>query len=133
MRGANVEHDDANVKRMTSYPTPAFRRTALAPGLLAAVVLFAGFALVGTDGFIWVDYVISILALVIVVFAWQARQWWWIVALVPIAVIWNPVYPFAFEGSLWLGAQVVAALVFVLAGIFITIVNPEDRNASRLT
>ena len=113
---------------MTTYPTPAFRRTALVPGVLAAIVLTAGAALVGTEGFTWVRYVTSILALVISVFAWQSRQWWWLIALLPIAVAWNPVIVLQFDGVVWQAVQFVAALVFITVGLMIKVPNPEDRN-----
>ena len=111
-----------------SYPTPEFRRTALAPGILGAIVLIVGVALIAGDGFTIILFAVSILALVMVVFSWQAQQWWWIVGFAPIAVIWNPVLPLGLEGDLWLGAQYAAALVFIAAGVLIKIRNPEDRN-----
>jgi len=111
-----------------SYPTPRFRRTALAPAIVGALALLAGIALIDSDTFIVVNYVVSILALIVSVFAWQARQWWWLIGLVPIAVVWNPVFPVGLEGDAWLGLQYVAALVFIAAGVLIKIRNPEDRN-----
>lgn len=113
---------------MTSYPTAAFRRTALVPGVLAAIVLVAGAALVGTEGFTWVRYVTSILALIVSVFAWQSRQWWWLIGLLPIAVAWNPVVVLPLEGVVWQAMQFVAALLFITAGLLIKVANPEDRN-----
>ncbi len=113
---------------MTTYPTPAFRRTALVPAVLAAIVLAAGAALVGTEEFTWIRYVTSILALIISVFAWQSRQWWWLIVLLPIAVAWNPVIVLPFDGIVWQAVQFVAALVFVAAGLLIKVPNPEDRN-----
>ena len=111
-----------------SYPTPQFRRTALAPGIIGALVLLAGIALLGSDTFVVVNYAVSILALIVCVFAWQASQWWWLIGLVPVAVIWNPVFPVSIDGDAWLGLQYVAALVFIAAGVLIKIRNPEDRN-----
>ena len=111
-----------------SHPTPQFRRTALAPGIIAALVLLAGIALLGSDTFIVVNYVVSILALIVSVFAWQAKQWWWLIGLLPIAVAWNPVFPIEVDPDVWLGLQYGAALVFIAAGILIKIRNPEDRN-----
>jgi hypothetical protein len=111
-----------------TYPTPEFRRTALAPGILGALVLLAGIALLGTDGFTVVRFAASILALIVAVFAWQARQWWWLIGLVPIAVVWNPVVPVELGDDGWLGAQYVGALVFIAAALLIKIRNPEDRN-----
>ena len=111
-----------------TYPTPEFRRTALAPGILAAIVLLAGLALVDSDAYLVIRFVVSIFALIIVVFAWQARQWWWLALLLPIAVIWNPIWVISITGDLWLGLHYVAAIVFIACGILIRIRNPEDRN-----
>jgi hypothetical protein len=115
---------------MTSrYPTPAFRRTALAPGILAAIVLLAGLALIDGDTFIIIRYAVSILALIIAVFAWQAKHWWWLVGLVPIAVLWNPIVPITLSsGQWWVALQYVAAIVFIAAGILIKVRNVEDKN-----
>jgi hypothetical protein len=112
------------------YPTPAFRRTALAPGILAAIVLVAGVALIHSDAFIAFRYGVSILALILVVFAYQAKAWWWILPLAAIAVLWNPIWPLTpSPDQLWLGAQYVAAIVFIAAGLLIKVPNTDDRNA----
>jgi hypothetical protein len=114
---------------MTSYPTPQFRRTALAPGLLGAIVLLAGLALIANEeAFTWIRFPVSILALIICVFAWQAKQWWWLIGLVPIAVAWNPVVVIPIGNPWWSALQYVAALVFIAAGILIKVPNLEDRN-----
>lgn len=114
---------------MTSYPTPAFTRPALAPGLLGAIVLFAGLALLdNASGYFWIKAVVAVLALIVCVFAWQAHQQWWLLVLIPIAVAWNPVWPFDFHGQLWVGSQFIAALAFIIAGILVKVKNPEDRN-----
>jgi hypothetical protein len=114
---------------MTSYPTPEFRRPALAPGILGAIVLLAGLALLdNAGGFLFIKFAVAILALILCVFAWQAGQWWWIIGLGAIAVAWNPVWPFAFGGQVWVAAQFVAALVFVASGILVRVKNPENRN-----
>ena len=75
-----------------SYPTRR-RRTAIIPAVLAAIALLAGLALLNSEGFIVIRFAVSILALVVAVFAWQAKQWWWLIGLVPIAVLWNPAFP----------------------------------------
>lgn len=111
-----------------SYPTPQFSRTALAPSIIAAIALLAGVALIETDTFTVIRYVVSILALIVIVFAWNAKQWWWLIGLVPIVVAWNPVVPLDFDDNVWLGMQYIAALVFIAAGIRIKIRNPDDRN-----
>ena len=104
-----------------SYPTRR-RRTALIPAVLVTIVLLAGAALIESDTFTVIRYVVSIFALIVAVFAWQAKQWWWLIGLVPIAVLWNPVIPIELGlPDLWLGLQYVAALVFVAAGILIRV------------
>ena len=114
---------------MTSYPTPAFTRPALAPGLLGAIVLLAGLALLDNDSaYFWIKAVVAVLALILCVFAWQAKQWWWLLGLVPVAIVWNPVWPLDLHGQGWVAAQFVAALVFIVAGVLIKVRNPENRN-----
>ncbi len=114
---------------MTSYPTPEFRRTGLAPGLLGAIVLMAGLALLDNqDWFLVIRFAVAILALICCVFAWQAKQWWWILPLGAIAVLWNPVFPFLLNGQLWVALQFAAAAAFIGSGILVKVRNPEDRN-----
>ena len=104
-----------------SYPTRT-RRTALVPSLLAVVALLIGVALITSDGFVVIRYIVSIFALIVAVFAWQARQWWWLIGLVPVAVLWNPVFPIELGmPDLWLGLQYGAAIVFLAAGILIKV------------
>lgn len=110
------------------YPD-RYRRTALIPAVIAVLALLIGVAFVGGDGFIVVRYLVSILALIVAVFAWQAKQWWWLIGLLPIAVLWNPVLPIELASAdLWLGLQYVAALVFLAAGILIRV---QDGTQSR--
>lgn len=116
---------------MTNYPTPAFRRTALAPAILGAIALLVGVALIDGDGFTIVQFAVSILALIVAWFAWQARAWWWLVLLVPIAVLWNPVFPIALDRDTFLFAHYLGAIVFIAAGVLIRIRNADDRNAAR--
>jgi hypothetical protein len=114
---------------MTSYPTPEYRRPALAPGILAAIVLFAGLALLDNPGgYIFIKFAVAILALIMVVFSFQAKQWWWIIGLAAIAVAWNPIWPLELHGQIWVAAQFVAALLFVVVGLLVKVKNPEDRN-----
>jgi hypothetical protein len=104
-----------------SYPQRS-RRTALAPAILAVIGLFVGLALLGTDAYTVIRFVVSIMALIIVVFSWQARQWWWIIPFVAIAVLWNPVLPIVIASAdLWLGLQYVAVIIFMSAGILIRV------------
>lgn len=97
----------------------AFQRSALAPSLLAAIVLFLAPFLLDGPWAMAVLYATSVAALIIAWFAVQARQWWWPPPLVVIAVIWNPVYPLGLAGPWWLAAQPAAALVLLTAGVLI--------------
>jgi hypothetical protein len=108
------------------YPV-AVRRDALAPGLLGAAALLAGLALVDSDAFQVIRFAAAILALIVVVFAVQARQWWWVPALAAVAVLWNPVVPLPFGGQPWRLAQVAGAAVFIAAGLTIRRTDPGDR------
>ncbi len=110
-----------------SYPVRR-RRTAIIPAVLAAIALLAGLALLDSEGFIVIRFAVSILALVVAVFAWQAKQWWWLIVLVPIAVLWNPAFPIDLgNDTLWLALQYVAAIVFLICGFFIRVVDSTKR------
>lgn len=114
-----------------SYPNPA-RRTALVPALLVVVALLVGVAFIESDGFTVIRYIVSIFALIVAVFAWQSRQWWWLIGLVPIAVLWNPVFPIDLGlPDVWLALQYVAAIVFLAAGILIKITPEADSRSAR--
>lgn len=102
-------------------PQPQFARLALLPGLLGAIVLVAALALIGNDWYTWVRYAVAILALIMCVFAGQARQFWWFIALVPIAVIWNPVWPIAMPDLVLRLLHLAGAAAFVAAGIGIRV------------
>jgi hypothetical protein len=93
-------------------------RRALAPAVLAAIVLVAGLALLGSDGFLYIRYAVAILALIMAVLVWQARRWAWLPGLVVIAVLWNPVLPFPFAGRPWAIGQLVAAAALLVTGFF---------------
>ena len=96
---------------------PTFTRSALAPGLLGAVALLAGLALLDSDGFVFIRYAVSILALIICVFVIQAKSWWWLIGLVPLAIFWNPIVVIELHGQGWVSAQFIAALVFIIVGV----------------
>lgn len=116
---------------MSSYPTSPFLRPALAPAILACLILVAGVALVGSGGYLWILFAVSILAAIVAVFAWQARAFVWVGAMVPIVIAWNPIVPLPFEGIAWLVAHFVAAFLLIAAGILIKVANPDARNRPR--
>jgi len=102
---------------MGTPAAPTFTRAALAPGLLGAIVLLAGLALLDGEGFTIIRYAVSILALILTVFVVQAKSWWWLLGLLPIAVMWNPIAVIPLEGQGWVSAQYIAALIFIAVGI----------------
>jgi hypothetical protein len=117
--GNPLVRDPKTGKTNSRYPT--FTRTALAPGLIGAIALLAAVAVIDSGWFTILQYVISILALIVCVFAWQAKQWWWLIGLIPIAVIWNPVWPLDFDPPVWYAFHLAAAVIFVAAGLLIKI------------
>jgi hypothetical protein len=94
------------------------QRRALAPALLGAIVLLAGALLVGQDAYLYIRFAVSILALITAVFVWQAKQWAWLPVPVVVAVLWNPVIPFAFAGQPFRLGHVVGAVALLLTGLF---------------
>ncbi|WP_223695130.1 DUF6804 family protein [Leifsonia poae] len=106
---------------------PAFSRVALAPGLLGAIVLIAGLALVGGDWYLYVQYATAILALILCVFAGQAKQWWWFVGLIPVAVIWNPVWPIPFDEVVLRGLHIAGAVLFIAVAVNVKVPTDPRR------
>lgn len=106
-------------------PTPAsapeFTRPALAPGILGVIVLMVGLALLDGDSFLFIRFAVCILAVIVAWFAVQARQWWWLAGLLPIAVLWNPAFVIELHGQGWVSGQFIAALVLLAAGVFIRV------------
>lgn len=98
---------------------PTTQRNALAPALIAAAVLFLAPVLIVGGWGEAVLFVTAIFALIVGWFAVQARQWVWVPVFAAIAIVWNPVFPFGFDGAIWSLAQPVAAVVFLVAGALI--------------
>lgn len=103
---------------MTSS-APQMQRNALAPGLLAAIALLVSPLFTAGLAATIILFVVAILALIVAWFAWQARQWWWTLVFVAVAVVWNPIFPFGFSGPVWFAAQIAAAVAFIGAGALI--------------
>jgi hypothetical protein len=126
MRPADPYHRGVNAAPSSRgpagrYPSRATSKMALAPGVLAALVLLAGLALVGGDAYDFVRYPVAILAAVMGWFAIQARALLWLIGLVPILVLWNPVLPFAFPDPVWSSLHLAAVGVVVAAGLIIKV------------
>ncbi|MGC5166225.1 DUF6804 family protein [Luteimicrobium sp. DT211] len=100
-------------------------RSALVPGILGGIAALVGTAFAtSSGGFTVIRYVVAILALIMIVFAVQAKAFVWVVPLAAIAVLWNPVVAFGFHGTWWGIVQVLVALLFVVAGVRIKV--PAD-------
>ncbi|THG31034.1 hypothetical protein E6C64_10580 [Naasia lichenicola] len=66
-----------------------------------------------------IRFIACALALIVVVFAWQARSHVWIVAIAAVAVLWNPAFPLPFSGVGWDAAHVLAATIAMAAALFV--------------
>ena len=91
-------------------------RRGLLPAIVAAVVLLGGLLLVGQEAYVFIRYAVAVLALISAVFLWQGRRWEWVPVPVVVAVLWNPVLPFAFAGQPFRLGHVVAAAALLVAG-----------------
>jgi hypothetical protein len=94
------------------------QRRALAPAAIGIIVLVGGLLLVGQDAYLLIRFGVSILALITAVFVWQSRQWAWLPGPLVVAVLWNPVLPFAFTGQPFRLGHLVAAVALLLTGVF---------------
>lgn len=104
------------------------RRVALPAAVLAVLVLLVGAAIIDTEIFTVIRYAVSILALICVVLVWQARQWWWAIGLIPIAILWNPVFPIEITDlQLFAGLHYTAALVFIVVGVGARVTEAKSR------
>lgn len=117
--------------RYGTKPDPGYRRLALAPGLIAALALLIGATVIADDPFTVFRYIVSIFALIVAVFAFQSKQWWWLPIFAAIAVAWNPVWVIPIPEPWWPGAQYIAAIVFLVAGWLIKVPIPEEQRRPR--
>jgi hypothetical protein len=101
------------------------QRRALAPAVVGVLVLLGGLLLVGQDAYLFIRFAVSVLALITGVFVWQAKQWAWLVPPVVVAVLWNPVLPFAFEGQPFRLGHIAAAAALLLTGAFARYTPPS--------
>ncbi|WP_210415924.1 DUF6804 family protein [Humibacter ginsenosidimutans] len=107
---------------------PTYARLALLPGILGGIVLLASFALIGNSAwYIWVRFIVAILALIMCVFAVQGKSYWWLIGLVPVAVVFNPVWPLPID-DLWMRLLTLAStVVMIAAGVAIKVPVGEEK------
>jgi hypothetical protein len=117
--------------KVDRYGSAEFSRAAIGPGLLGAIALLAGLALIGSSWFIGVQFAACLFACILCVIAVQAKAWWWLIGLVPVVVLWNPVFPLTLEAQWWRLAGIVGAAVLVAAGLFIRSPLPENTPPRR--
>lgn len=107
-----------------------FTRPGLAPALIAAAVLVFCVGFVNDSGFFLVRLGVTVLALIIVVFAIQGRNWLAAAAMAAAAVLWNPVLPVPTGGPTWAALQFVGSAAFIAVGIFLRVPTREDGTGS---
>jgi len=96
-------------------------RPVLLPALLGAVVLAATFPLAGGEWFTAVRFAVTILALIVLVMTVQHRRIGWGLALVPVAVVWNPVLPLELDPAVWAPVHLAGAVLFVVVGAVVRV------------
>ncbi|WP_430592101.1 DUF6804 family protein [Humidisolicoccus flavus] len=103
--------------RPSSQTPQPMRRNAFVPGILAMVVIVVGIAILESEAYLLIRFLVTIFALIIAVFAVQAKQLWWAAPMAVIAVLWNPAFPIELDPTVWMGAQYLAILAFGAAGL----------------
>lgn len=109
--------------------TPPFTRPALAPSLLAAVVLLACVAIIDSSGFVFARWGVTVLALIVLVFTVRGRAWWATAITAAVAVCWNPIVIVPIPGEAWAALQIVAAALFIVVGILVKV--PRETGTPR--
>lgn len=110
---------------------PGTRRLALVPAIIAAIALLVGVTAIDGGPFVVVTWIAAIFAGIVGVFAFQARQWWWLPLLAAILVVFNPVWPLTLDDTLWRILHYVAALVFLASGWLIRVPIPDEQARAR--
>ncbi|WP_187976481.1 DUF6804 family protein [Mycetocola sp. JXN-3] len=113
---------------------PTFTRPALAPGLLAAIVMMATVALLDSDLYYIVRFVVCILTAIVAFYSIRAGRAWWLIGLVPLLVFVNPIVPL----PTW-PVEVPTDLIFsltllfplVLIGAAVTLKVPDIQEEAR--
>jgi hypothetical protein len=102
-------------------------RLALAPGLLGAIVCLAALPMIGSSWYVVVRYVVAILALIICVFAWQGKNYWWLIGLVPIAVLFQPIAVIPLSDLALYWVHFASTVVFIGVGVTTRVKVEDDK------
>lgn len=114
---------------------PQFGRPALVPGILAGTIAIAGVG--ATDMWLTiVRFLVTILAVILCVYAVQAGRAW-AIALLAVPIIWfNPVFPrdqwpLEIPDIVSLIALYVMPVILAGIGIWLRVPTPEDPDTAR--
>lgn len=106
--------------------SPRLINPALAPAILGIIVLLAGLALAESDAYLYIRFGVSILAVIIIVFAVQGRAWLWAIPPAAVAIAWNPLFVIDFGQELVATLSLLASAALLATGLFMRV--PErDR------
>jgi hypothetical protein len=103
-----------------------FTRPGLAPALLAAAALAFCVGFIDDKGFYYLRLGVTVLALITLVFAWNARNVVAMIGLVVIVVLWNPIFQIPIPGQIWAAMQLAGAAAFVALGILIRVPEKDS-------
>jgi hypothetical protein len=129
--GAAASRSAAGDAASRGSTTPEFTRPALAPSLIAAIVLLACVAFLDAPAFVAVRWGITVLALIVFVFAMRGRAWWAMALTAAIAVCWNPLVTVPIPGQVWAALQIVAAALFIVVGIAVKVPRSAEDPPAR--
>lgn len=118
------------MKRAEQKRVPVIR-PGLPPAILGALCLLVALAIIGTDYYLYVRYVVSVLALIFAVISVQYRQWWWALPVLPLAVLWNPAWPLSFPDQTWQLLIFLGSAVFLVVGICLRVTDDKKTAAKR--
>ncbi|KTR10419.1 DUF6804 family protein [Curtobacterium luteum] len=109
-----------------THELPPYTRPALAPSLLAAVVLLACVAIIDASAFVFARWGVTVLALIVLVFAVRGRSWWAAALMAAVAVSWNPLVVVPIPGQVWAALQILAAALFIVVGLAVKVPRETD-------
>lgn len=110
----------------TNQPTRS-ARPVLLPAIVGAAAVMAGLLVLGSDGYTVVRYIVSIFALIVAALAVQHGRWIWALPMAAIAIVWNPVFPLPWEGTLFAALHIIGAATFLAAGLLLRVPDSAQR------